>query len=263
MKKIVILYSGGLDSLIMRKYAELNNPDSEIVCVYYDIGHPYAWKEKAVLPKDVIVHDMTWFNASGVSKDGNNTGNCFIPGRNLVFVTLAASQYLPDEIWLGALQGEIHAKATDKNYEFACTASKTLSYTLSPFKDHISVVYPLAEAGFGKLEATAWAIEHGMKDAVLKSSSCMEGEEGNCGICATCLRRWGIFLQLGLEEKYNVHPLESKVHTKMIVEMIDEILTPTSFPHYNAYRISEIIPALQMYYNETDLTTIKEKVLHE
>ena len=244
----------------MRKYAEINFPESEVICVYYDIGHPYAWKEKAVLPKDVLIHDMKWFNAVGVGKEGNNTGNCFIPGRNLVFATLAASQYLPDEIWLGALQGEIHAKATDKNYVFAYSASKTLSYTLSPFKESVSIVFPLADAEFGKLDATRWALQYGMKEAILNSSSCMEGEVGNCGRCATCLRRWGIFKQLGLDETYNVHPIESKVHSKMIIEMIDEILTPSFNPHYDLHRITEIVPALQMHYNETDLNLIKEKV---
>lgn len=261
------MYSGGLDSLIMRKLAQLEYPDYEVIYVYYDIGHDYSWKEKAVLPSDVIVHDMSWFNAKGVGKEGNNTGNCFIPGRNMVFATLAASQYLPTEIWLGALQGEIHLRATDKNYEFAWQASLTLSYVLSPFIKKVSIIYPLAERGWGKLQATEWALEHGMRDEVLRSSSCMEGESGNCGRCATCARRWGIFTQLeakyNIREEYNVHPVESGVHNKMFVEMIDEYLNPSKTPHYDSFRVGEIVPALQIYFGTNDLAVIRSKLTME
>lgn len=250
VKKIVILDSGGLDSAIMRHWALANEPDAEITSVYFDIGHPYAWKELAVLPDYVKVHSMPWFYQGEKGKEGNATGNIFIPGRNMVFATIAAGLYCPNEIWLGALQGEIHEQATDKNFTFLELQNELLQYVLSPFQKDIKLRYPFAEAGMGKLEITRWAVEHGLKDLVLKSSSCMSGETGNCGRCAVCVRRAGIFMQLQMSEKYNVDPFMAKENRKMLLEMIDTELKCMqgieTHIHYDLYRREEIIPALCM-----------------
>lgn len=261
--KILILYSGGLDSLIMKEYAYKTYPEAEVISVYFDIGHDYAYKEKAALPKDVVVHDMSWFQALGVGKDGNNTGSIFIPGRNLMFIVNAACKYLPDEIWLGALLGEIHDKATDKNFEFLSKLQDTLNYVLSPFKDEIKVRFPLVDAGWDKLAATEWALQNGMEKQVLKSSSCMSGEEGNCGTCPVCLRRFGIFAQLGIAETYNTHPMDCLDHYPMMIEMvqtemaINEDVVNETMVHYDEHRRRELIEPLMWFFNVKTLADLK------
>lgn len=254
--EILILYSGGLDSLIMKKYAEKKHPDADVRMVYFDIGHEYAHKEKAVLPEEVEIIDMTWFSATGVGKDGNNSGSIFIPGRNLMFIVNAACKYLPDKIWLGALQGEMHDAATDKNIRFKTQLTSLLNYVLSPFKDRIDVEFPLAEAGWGKKGATEFALSNGLKDEILKSSSCMSGESGACGQCVVCARRWGIFKQLGLEETYNTNPLDSNDNLRMFIEMTETELDSSKEVHYDEYRREEIIPALRMEFKTNDLKEI-------
>lgn len=244
-KRIVILYSGGLDSKIMAEYAARTEPDAEVVKVYYDIGAEYCWKEMNALEGDVFVHHMDWFYTNTKVKDGSSSGSIFIPGRNLALATLAACQYLPDEIWLGALLGEMHADSTDKNNTFRDLANDTFAYVLQGWKKP-KIVFPLAEAGFGKFEATKWAFDNGLKDMILGSSSCLNGESGACGRCVVCARRAGIFMQLGISEKYNVDPWTHRENVPMLVAMLEAEINGDG--HYDEYRRREIVPALRMIY---------------
>ena len=256
--KIVILYSGGLDSKIMEKWAKVHNPDDEIIKVYYNIGAEYNWKEIQTLEDDVIKFDMPWFagHQSLVGKHGSLSGNIFIPGRNLAMACLAACQFLPDEIWLGALLGEMHQDSTDKNWGFANVANSTFEYVLSGFGKSPKIRFPLAEAGFGKLEATRWGVENGLTDEILQSSSCLSGEVGNCGKCVVCLRRAGIFHQLGLDEPYNVYPFNAPKNIPIVLEMLDgELGLPC---HYDEHRRSEIMPAIMEIYGTNNCNNLKE-----
>jgi len=239
--KIVILFSGGLDSLIMKKYAEFYFPEAEVVCVFYDIGQEYLEKEMAALPDYVIRRKLDWLGGkAAAAKEGSTSGNIYIPGRNLVLATLVACADLPDEIWMGALLGETVAHGTDKNYEFLEHANRTLNYVLSPFKTKIQVRFPLADAGFNKFTATKWALENGLPaQEIIDSSSCLSGEAGKCGHCVVCFRRFGIFTQLGLTETYNVDPLSVKENQAIIYEMLYGT-------YYDEHRKQEILPALEM-----------------
>lgn len=253
MTKVVVLHSGGLDSTLMYELAK-SDPDNEVIPVYFDIGHEYAYKEKQCLPKDTIIHDMTWFQAEGVSKEGNSMSSIFIPGRNMMFITLAACKYIPDEIWLGALMGEIHESATDKNLEFLRKQNDVLGYTLSPF-GKVKVRFPFIEKRWGKLELTRWGVDQGFSSMIEKSSSCMSGEKGSCGRCGVCIRRAGIFPQLGLEETFNTDVWEAPENRKYIADILKAAINndPT---HYDSYRTSEIIPTLQEKYPGLALTEI-------
>jgi 7-cyano-7-deazaguanine synthase in queuosine biosynthesis len=182
----------------------------------------------------------------GKSADKSLSGNIFIPGRNLALATLAACTYLPSELWLGALRGETHAEATDKNFVFASNSSRLLTYVLRPFlpEDAPStrVRLPLAEHGLNKLTATKWALDNGIsKETLMATSSCLSGVSGNCGECIVCLRRWGIFKQLGFEEQYNTHPL-SVPHN---LEIIEKLKNGTNYD-----RQVEILPALGFPVNQ-------------
>lgn len=241
---ILILYSGGLDSLIMKRYAEVNYPAAKVTAIWYDIGQPYARKEEAVLPPFVIKHQLPWLESEADLHQKENTQNIMIPGRNLVLAVTAACRYLPNEVWLGALKGETHAEATDKNTEFKSRLSGLLSYVLQPYQGISSfhrkmrVRFPLEEEGLNKLTATEWALKNGVPaERITGSSSCLSGEDGNCGQCIVCFRRWGIFKQLGLSENYNVDPLTVDSNKAMVQEMMYG-------NHYDDDRKAEILPAL-------------------
>lgn len=254
-KHIVLLYSGGLDSFIMGQYAREMNPKAKITKVFFDIGAPNNYKEREILPPDVEVLDMKWFCQGPVGKDGNATGNIFIPGRNMVFATIAASKYLPDEIWLGALCGEIHESATDKNLYFNGLQNDLLKYVLSPFKDgpFPQLVFPFVDRGWGKLDITKLGVEYGLADQLVKTRSCLSDTPNNCGRCAVCARRRGIFMQLGLKEEYDVEPFEAVENAKMLAELVSE-----DYSHYDQHRKDEIVPALLEYHPTKTRKQIEE-----
>ena len=246
--KILILYSGGLDSKIMELYAKINHPNDEIKKVWFDIGQEYSEKEMKCLDSDVDIRKIDYLkDFKCVGKEGNPCGNIMIPGRNAVLALLGASIYLPDEIWLGALCGETHKEATDKNYEFLEKFNTFVNYVLSPYtKKEIKLRFPLADAGFGKLDSVKWALENGLtKEELLLTSSCLSGEKGNCGVCIVCVGRWGIFTQLGIEEKYNKDLFEYEESLNYLREVLLN-------DYYDNYRKEEIIPALRKYFNTND-----------
>ena len=247
--KIVILYSGGLDSLIMKHYANKNHPDAEVKLVYYDIGQPYNHKERKALPDNVEIRKVDWLmpDQKLIGKENSKSGDIIIAGRNMTLASLVASADIPDQIWMGALLGETHEGSTDKNYTFLKKINDTFKYVYSPFSSTPELKFPLADAGFGKYEAVKWAFENGIdKDTLTHSSSCLSGEQGKCGKCVVCFRRWGIFNQLGFTEEYNIHPMKVKANLEMLKEMLK--FDTTGHSHYDEYRRREIIPAVYEYY---------------
>jgi len=252
--KICILYSGGADSLCMLHYAKINHPEAEIVLCYYDLGQDYAFKEMKQLPANVKIRKLDWLGNGVGAVAKENTQAIMIPGRNMALAVLAACQELPNEIWMGALMGEIHDKATDKNMTFLKTLNITLGYVLAPYGVTPKARFPLADAGFGKFEAIEWYLNNGGDpQAMLNSSSCLTAEAtdtcDNCGHCIVCMRRWGIFSQLGLKEEYIHHPIKdiSPENATMLLEMAIGDDDPKYKCHYDAYRRREIMPAFYDY----------------
>jgi 7-cyano-7-deazaguanine synthase in queuosine biosynthesis len=254
---ILILYSGGLDSAIMKRYAEVKYPDANIELLYVNLGHDYAFKEMATLDSSVEVMPLTLPSAQNpVGKDGSSSGNIIIPGRNLLLAVVGACLKQPDQVWLGALMGEIHEGSTDKNCTFRDKLNDVLGYVFSPFDTIPKVVFPFVDADMGKLEITQWALANGFtKEQLMSTSSCLTGEPGNCGTCVVCARRWGIFNQLGFDETYNRHPvLAVDAPIEMYMEMVRGEMGQEC--HYDAYRRREIVPALMKFFDAADLQTL-------
>ena len=95
-KKVVILYSGGLDSFTMWKIAEKEGYDYTLV--HFDIGQPYNKKELEAIKKlghKVDIRKVDWIRDENQLKGKKGAiGNIMIPGRNLTLASLAASIYL-------------------------------------------------------------------------------------------------------------------------------------------------------------------------
>jgi|GEM_PF-6346610 len=263
MKKIVILYSGGLDSFIMKELAK--SKGYEVKLLHYDIGQGYSEKElKAIKDsgEDVEIRTVDWLkpNEELSGKQENNSGNIFIPGRNMVLASLAASAFLPDEVWMGGLKGEDHDKATDKNKKFIDKTNELWSYVYSPFDTVPKLVFPLVEQNWGKFEAVKWLYEEAKisKDEILKTSSCLsDSSSKNCGHCVVCCRRKYIFKQLGFEEEYENDPLTGIDNLKMLTEMIATDHLEDSEIHYDHWRRNEILPGLKIEFGTDDLGSIK------
>ncbi len=274
MKKVTILYSGGLDSFIMKKLAESKGYETELL--HFDIGQGYSKKEMDAITNsgyDVEIRKVDWLrpNQELSGKQENNSGNIFIPGRNLVLATLAASIKMTDEIHMGGLKGEDHAKATDKNKTFIDKTNDVWSYVYSPFDTIPKLVFPLVDQNWGKFQAVQWLYEngHATKEEILATSSCLsDSESKNCGSgCVVCCRRKYIFKQLGFEEEYEQDPLNGIDNLKMVIEMLK---TPKDAKdedvHYDHWRREEILPGLYIEFGTNDheklIAIMEDKLVH-
>lgn len=212
---ILILYSAGLDSVIMRHYAKIKYPNANVSCVYYAHGAESEEAEIAALPDFVDVKYVDWLdeNNGAVAKKGDTVhGKIYIPGRNMVLFTLAACQYLPDEIWMGTLFDEDHPHATDKNVKFREDVSSLASYVLSPFLENdVKLRYPFVEEGWYKKDIVEWALSTGInKQDILDSTSCWHNDGTPCGECNHCFKRRLMLHYNDIEDtNYKVDPMKS------------------------------------------------------
>jgi 7-cyano-7-deazaguanine synthase in queuosine biosynthesis len=220
MEKIVILYSGGLDSLIMLQYAKVKYPEAEIKCLYYAHGADSEIQEMKTLPGYVEVRTVDWLGGKikpVAKKEDPFAGAIYIPGRNLIFSALAACQELPDEIWMGTLVDEDNPKGTDKNEKFRNDTSDLLSYVLSPFLDKVAVRFPFVDEKWTKKESVAWALENGLTaDEITSTVSCWHHHGLPCGQCKQCFKRQLVFKLNDLQEKYKVDPISSEYGLKLV-----------------------------------------------
>ena len=247
MKKIVILYSGGLDSYIMYHYAKVNNPDAEVIAVYYRHGQPAMQKELDRLPDFVEQKSIEWLdenNGPVAMKSKPTEGAIFIPGRNMVFTTLACCQYLPDEIWMGSVANEVTDGGTDKNQMFVDMMNVTLNYVNRDFLDNgVRFRIPFVEDNIGKIEAVQWGLENGITaEEIINTPSCYGEHETACGVCVQCLRRWAIFGLTGLKEEYLEDPVQSEM---MITSLKNMMIKPQTKFYYD-----EILTYMHKYLPE-------------
>jgi 7-cyano-7-deazaguanine synthase in queuosine biosynthesis len=196
----------------MLKWAEKYHPTAEVKCLYYAHGAESEQEEISLLPDYVEVRQMQWLGDTikpQPKKSDPFAGAIYIPGRNLAFVTLAACQELPDEIWLGVLADENNEQATDKNDKFRNLAMESINYALSPFVDKVNIRFPFAEADFTKLDTVRWALDNGVpKQEIEKTVSCWHAHDGkHCGKCKQCVKRFLVFDAVGLKTDYVVEPM--------------------------------------------------------
>jgi 7-cyano-7-deazaguanine synthase in queuosine biosynthesis len=227
--KIALLYSGGLDSFLMYNWAKFKYPDAEITCVFYAHGQDSVEAELMVLPDFVEVRRLDWLDETHqpvAKKSDPFAGNIYIPGRNLIFGALIASQELADEVWMGTVVDEDNEQATDKNTKFRTETSNLLSYVLSPFIDNVQIRFPFVEEKMTKEDCVRWALENGISgDDIVNTTSCWHNFDGTpCGECKQCLKRMLVFELNSLSEDYKIHPIESDVQQKLIYDYLDAYL---------------------------------------
>lgn len=225
-KDIAILYSGGLDSYLMYELAKIINPNDNINCYYFNYGNKICKAEMAHLPNFVQVRNLDWYNLNKdlYAKVGEESkGKLYIPGRNLVFITLIACQELPDEIWLGSLANEIHETATDKNYIFLNKLQDTLNYTLSPFKKDIKIRFPFAEMNFDKNDLVEWSIKNklNIQEIFNNTFTCFYSENLlHCGACHSCFRKYLLAEKFNLKLNFEINHIAFEKYILLQIENI-------------------------------------------
>lgn len=209
-KKIVVLYSGGLDSYYMYTQS-LKEPDNEYVFVYYKHGSDAEKREISILPHFVDVRDLPLMKYSdyAVNNLDPEGGKLYIPGRNLLFCVAAACQELPDEIWLGANIEEINDVNHDKNDIFKDKLTDIMNYVFGAYTSDIVIRYPIAEKQYGKLQTIKELADTDL-DGLLKSRSCYSNTQKPCGLCKQCFKRFLLFTYEGIHEEYNIVDMMSQ-----------------------------------------------------
>ncbi len=234
-RNICILYSGGINSVLMDAIA--SSEFLNTTCVYYNFGEFHSQKEMGNLPNDVLDRNMSFI--------GKNS-NQYVESKNACMIMAAATEFSPDEIWLGSVLGEMTDHDTDKNVGFQTRINNVFSCVPSNTKV-IQLMYPLAEMSLTKLGAVRYCLEKGLLTIEqLKSSlSCTSNENGHCGKCIQCARRFCIFTQMGIKDDFNVHPFNpNNEEILKMVENMKNVFHDGWDTKYTKELVREILPTL-------------------
>jgi len=183
-KKSVLLFSGGMDSLIMNY---LLKPDVLLVIPH---GNKYEKKEmeciSTLIKKKIIDKKKVVFDDS-LQLGQYERDDAIIPNRNLYFVTLAT--HYGETIYLGSVYGD---RSLDKSKVFFKKCEDMFNYL---FQDQhwckgrtFSISAPFKNLTKTEL-VKLYLSKKGSEDALLESYSCYDGKNKPCGVCKPCCRK--------------------------------------------------------------------------
>jgi len=220
-EKDVLLFSGGLDSLIAWYY--LDYP----TCLYVDLGHRYSVKEKLVTQTLAKNLGMKLIIDKRLNLADKEEPDAYIPMRNSFLAHVGA--LYGDRVWIIAQKGELDLP--DRSPKFFNQITNLLQYLNRNPK--ISVNSPFFS--HTKTDMVAWYVKNQLPvENLLLSTSCYKGT--NCGTCSACFRRW-VSLELnGIEEQYAADPWDSPLAQEYLDKVKQGLYEPT--------RAKEIIMAL-------------------
>lgn len=188
---VVALVSGGIDSLVMCKLLEKEG--QEIMPIFIDYGQLANEKEWASCRKVFEISNLPEpekidLNGYGKSiKSGITDSNkdiytdAFLPGRNMLFLIVAASyayQKGINSIAIGLLSEETHL-FPDQTEEFIVNANFAINSALG---DYMTILTPLIN--FGKNDVVILAKRFGLP--IGQTYSCHSGKNTYCGKCISC-----------------------------------------------------------------------------
>jgi len=244
---LTIMYSGGLDSLISYNYAR--NKGYNPLCLFVNMDHEYAHKElKAIgnIVSKAYTTNSEWIkfvpNVKNIHIEGlipliqSRLSNQIIPSRNVMLATIG-SMFSP-RVWINALDGEQLGKEHDKSVRFFDDTSELLSFTNAFFQDTTIVESPFAS--MTKAETIKWALDNDIPlDLLLETSSCYDKNDGKCGKCLTCYKRYCAFLLNDInEEGYETNPLFTNYAEEMRQE-IPKAAQNNDYTRFTKKRIDE------------------------
>ena len=220
MKKAISVLSGGLDCTVA---TSVFSKDHEIHAITFNYGQK-AFKRELQASKEICnkmnwtheVIDLPWLaeisNSSlntdedipelkeeeldDLNKSQKSAINVWVPARNTVFTSIAlsyAESIGADAIIVG-WNGEEGATFPDNSKEYMEKFNELIDVG-SPEK--IKIEAPLID--LNKEEIVTLGLEFGAPMEL--SYSCYKGEEKQCGVCESCMRRKRAFKNLGIKDK--------------------------------------------------------------
>ena len=189
--KDVLLFSGGLDSLVAWYY--LDKPK----CLYVDLGHKYSEREKKAIGnlKELINIDITIDDRLNLGDVEEFDAN--IPMRNSFLAHIAA--IYGERIWLIVQKGETNIP--DRSMDFY----NDVTYLLRGLNENNEIEVDSPFWKMTKADMVGWYIDDGYpKEVLLASRSCYNDYDKPCGFCPACFRRFVALELNGLKEDYEI-----------------------------------------------------------
>lgn len=201
--KTIVLYSGGLDSLLLW----LLHPSAQPVRVSYGQAYEQAERraierqQQAVgLPAPLEVH----VQLAEALPDGH------VLHRNLALITIAAARTGATRILLGGVRGET---SPDKSARFLRAAGRALTASEGvPVHVEAPLRYATKARHLRTLVAAAGAQR--AQELLDTTASCYQpagtrrGREVGCGECLACYRRWVAVRRAGLRADFLADPAD-------------------------------------------------------
>jgi len=215
----VVLLSGGQDSATCLAWAQKRFQRLHAITIEYgqrhhiELGSAAEIAKRADVPQTVIPCDS--FRALGGNsltgdeavlggvRDDNHLPNTFVPGRNLVFITLAAAfayQRGITEIVTGVCQTD-YSGYPDCRADTMVALQESLRKGMEfPVTVHTPLMY------LSKAETVKMMQDYGKLDLLAWSHTCYNGAVPPCGTCPACELRAKGFREAGV-----IDPLVARV----------------------------------------------------
>lgn len=218
----IVLFSGGVDSLITLRYAQSisRGMNDCVTPVYCRLGHRYEAEElKAVMDisRGGINIDKS---LSGLGSIEDSKAN--IPGRNghLILAALRHSfEFFGSEVYIWITVQKDELSIPDRSPEFLDQMSRVCS-VLSGRR--VTVRTPWRD--LDKTDMVRWYIERAYsEDDLRKTWACYWPSAGGdqCGNCPACIRRYIAFSLNGIHEGYLQDP-KTSMTARMYVQKAKE-----------------------------------------
>lgn len=188
MSKIVVLNSGGFDSVVLMKFLHIIQDETEIYSLHFTYGEnneqqqcECAYKvsqEVGAVHKVINLPKIDWTQSEFYTKDTNEYEKQYLEYRNLIFLSYAlsyAESIGADKVYLATLKSHGYTDTSDLFFEGINSFSKPLT--------NIEVVRPFSE--FEKENLIYFANKCDVK--IGDYFSCDTPVNGKpCGKCADC-----------------------------------------------------------------------------
>lgn len=204
--KTAILASGGMDSFIT--WALHPDPNS-VMNVFVNINQKYANKETWALRGLGVVPGFQFTKIQGPDLNRYETPSGIIPNRNAHLILAAAA--FGTNIQLGVLKDEINS---DKSPEFFSAMEQVLNISNRGqyWNDGVGQTFTVSSPlrNMTKTQAVGAYLNRGFDPLLLVENtvSCYSDEDGHCGQCPSCFKRWVALTNHRLPSKFNRPPLE-------------------------------------------------------
>lgn len=212
--KAIVLLSGGQDSTTGLFWAKKRFKNVEAVSFNYDQRHKIELKSAKTIAKIARVklkifklNEFQQIKNSALidkkipvtqrDKTNKNLPATFVPGRNILFLTVASSYAYTKNIKnlvVGVSQTD-YSGYPDCRYNFIKSMEKALSYGMD-YK--IKIHTPLINKS--KKEIVILAKKLGIIEILKWTHTCYEGKRPGCGKCPACVLREKGFKEAGMKD---------------------------------------------------------------